>query len=156
MYYLLLAPCLPLLPRRLGRHARTFITASPFGLGSSFRVLQFGVGRLPDNVYADKGYRTRKEDLPKLGSVRLHISGIKRGKTKRQRRLLRSRSSIEPVIGHTKQDHRMNRNFLKGTDGDHFNALLAGSAKNIAKLLALIALNPILFKFFYYWSGAAA
>jgi hypothetical protein len=45
------------------------------------------------------------------------------------------------------------RNFLKGVDGDHFNALLAGSGKNMAKLLALIALNPILFKAFI--TGAA-
>lgn len=109
-------------------------------------------GRLPSNVYADKGYRRKKADMPALGSVQLHIPGTKRGKTKRQIRLLRKRSSIEPIIGHMKHDHRMARNFLKGVEGDHFNALLAASGKNLSKLLALVALSPYFFQIFWYLS----
>ena len=43
---------------------------------------------------------------------------------------------MEPKIGHMKSDHRMGRNFLKGTSGDRINALLAGMGANIRKLLA--------------------
>jgi hypothetical protein len=33
------------------------------------------------------------------------------------KRDLRRRSAIEPVIGHAKSDHRMDRNYLKGSEG---------------------------------------
>ncbi|HEX9778486.1 MAG TPA: hypothetical protein VGA63_10100, partial [Geopsychrobacteraceae bacterium] len=41
----------------------------------------------------------------------------------------------EPIIGHMKQDNRMDRNYLKGTDGDKMNAILAGCGFNFRKLL---------------------
>jgi IS5 family transposase len=46
-------------------------------------------------------------------------------------KLFRRRASIEPVIGHIKNDHRMVRNYLKGVKGDHINAMMAGAAFNI-------------------------
>jgi len=46
---------------------------------------------------------------------------------------------VEPVIGHMKQDNRMERNFLKGKEGDRINAILAGAGYNMRKLLAAIA-----------------
>ncbi|OKH20876.1 hypothetical protein NIES593_17260, partial [Hydrococcus rivularis NIES-593] len=47
---------------------------------------------------------------------------------------LKRRSAIEPVIGHSKQDHGMGRNYLQGTMGDRINALLAGCGFNLRKL----------------------
>lgn len=45
-----------------------------------------------------------------------------RGKDKRltdeERRLLKRRQAIEPIIGHIKADHRMDRCHLKGSEGD--------------------------------------
>lgn len=99
------------------------------------------VGAKPKDVFVDKGYRGSQKLNPQ---VRVHISGTKRGKNKRQLRLLRRRSAIEPIIGHTKSENRLGRNFLKGVNGDHFNALLAASGRNMCKLLALI----FLFQFF--------
>ncbi len=52
-------------------------------------------------------------------------------------RWLKRRSAIEPVIGHTKNDHRMNRNYLKGVVGDKINALLAACSFNNRKLLRI-------------------
>jgi len=49
----------------------------------------------------------------------------------------RSRSAIEPVIGHIKNDHRMLRNYLKGSIGDEINAILAGAAFNFKRLLRI-------------------
>ena len=49
-------------------------------------------------------------------------------------KLLKRRSAIEPVIGHTKHDHGMKRNYLLGKVGDRINALLSGCAWNLKKL----------------------
>jgi len=38
---------------------------------------------------------------------------------------MKRRAAVEPVIGHLKADHRMDRNYLKGQDGDRINAVRA-------------------------------
>ncbi len=48
--------------------------------------------------------------------------------------------AVEPVIGHLKADHRMDRNQLKGRTGDAMNAILAAAGYNFSRLLAWIAL----------------
>ena len=45
------------------------------------------------------------------------------------------RAAIEPVIGHLKSDHRMERNRLKGRVGDQLNAVLSACGFNLRKLL---------------------
>jgi IS5 family transposase len=45
---------------------------------------------------------------------------------------------IEPVIGHCKSDNRLDRNYLKGIEGDRMNAILSGCGFNIRKLLRKI------------------
>ena len=47
-------------------------------------------------------------------------------------------AAIEPVIGHLKSDHRMDRNYLKGELGDKMNAMLAGCGRNLRKLLKIL------------------
>ena len=51
------------------------------------------------------------------------------------RREMRRRAAVEPVIGHMKAEHRMGRNYLKGRDGDRFNAVLAAAGYNFGLLL---------------------
>ena len=52
---------------------------------------------------------------------------IHRGKYKsldrHEKRLLKRRQAIEPLIGHTKSDHRMDRCWLQGAMGDALHAL---------------------------------
>ena len=48
------------------------------------------------------------------------------------------RSAIEPIIGHLKADHQMDRNHLKVTEGDKINVLLADCGYNLRKLLNLL------------------
>ena len=43
--------------------------------------------------------------------------------------------AVEPVVGHTKAEHRMGRNYLKGRDGDRINAVLAAAGYNFGLLL---------------------
>jgi IS5 family transposase len=46
------------------------------------------------------------------------------GQLQRAAILLRRRQAIEPIIGHLKSDHRMERCHLKGERGDRLHALL--------------------------------
>jgi IS5 family transposase len=55
--------------------------------------------------------------------------------TKPIRREMKRRAAVEPVIGHTKAEHRMGRNYLKGRDGDRINAVLAAAGYNFSLLL---------------------
>jgi IS5 family transposase len=55
--------------------------------------------------------------------------------TKTIRREMKRRAAVEPVIGHVKSEHRMDRNYLKGRDGDCANAILAAAGYNFSLLL---------------------
>ena len=59
--------------------------------------------------------------------------------TKSIRREMKRRAAVEPVIGHTKAEHRMGRNYLKGRDGDRINAVLAAAGYNFTLLLRWLA-----------------
>ena len=88
-------------------------------------------GREIERVYVDKGYRGH--DAPK--PYRVFKSGQKRGVHGQIRRELRRRSAIEPVIGHCKMDGHLGRNFLKGRDGDQFNAVMSAVGYNLRLIL---------------------
>ena len=66
-----------------------------------------------------------------------------RGKDKRltdeERKLLKRRQAIEPIIGHLKADHRMDRCHFKGLKGDALHAVLCAAGYNIRWLLRMIA-----------------
>lgn len=85
-------------------------------------------------AYCDRGYRGHNYE----GDATVHIAGQRqRGSpvTRSLRKWLKRRNAIEPKIGHLKEDNRMNRNYLKGTNGDRINALLAGCGANLRKLI---------------------
>ena len=48
---------------------------------------------------------------------------------------MKRRAAVEPVIGHVKGEHRMDRNHLKGREGDCANAVLAAAGYNFSLLL---------------------
>ena len=60
--------------------------------------------------------------------------------TPRLKRLLKRRNAIEPVIGHQKNDGRLDRNYLKGATGDAMNALLVGAGHNLRLILRQLRL----------------
>lgn len=82
-------------------------------------------------IHVDKGYRGHSYPH----AFRVWISGQVRRVTRTIRREMRRRAAIEPVIGHVKAEHRMDRNYLKGRDGDRANAVLAAAGYNFALLL---------------------
>lgn len=91
-----------------------------------------------EEAFVDKGYRGSAHHPEQ---VAVYISG-RRNLSGRLRKLLRRRSAIEPVIGHTKHDHGMERNHLLGEAGDRINALLSGGAWNLRKLWREFVKNP--------------
>lgn len=93
------------------------------------------------NVTVDLGYRGHDYD----GQAQVNIVNrmTMKNKTKSLIKWLKRRSAIEPIFGHLKSDNRLERNLLKGKDGDHINAVLAACGFNLRKLYAVFLL-PIL------------
>jgi IS5 family transposase len=91
------------------------------------------IGASIKRLVADKGYRGH--NAPEDYKYRIYISGQKRGVTDAIKRDLKRRSAVEPGIGHTKSDHRMDRNYLIGSQGDAINAVLAAAGYNFRRLL---------------------
>ncbi len=94
------------------------------------------IGVKPTTAIVDLGYRGVDKDLAP-------VEVIHRGKfkslTPKQKTWLTRRQAIEPLIGHTKADHRMDRCWLKGADGDALHAVLCAAGFNIRWLLRAIA-----------------
>ena len=88
-------------------------------------------GREIERVYVDKGYVGHHAPKP----YRVYRSGQKRGVHGQIRKELRRRSAIEPVIGHCKSDGHLGRNFLKGREGDHINAVMSAVGYNLRLIL---------------------
>lgn len=90
----------------------------------------------PTTAVADLGYRGVDADIAP-------VTLIHRGKSKRltdkQRRWLKRRQAVEPVIGHVKQDHGMQRCWLKGSEGDALHAVLCAAGYNLRWLLRALA-----------------
>ena len=79
-------------------------------------------------IHVDKGYRGHNHPH----RLRVWISGQVRRVTASIRREMKRRAAVEPVIGHVKAEHRMDRNYLKGRVGDRINAVLARPATTSA------------------------
>jgi IS5 family transposase len=94
------------------------------------------IGVKPATVVADLAYRGVDKDL---APVQVIHRGKVRSLTPVQRSWLRRRQAIEPAIGHTKADHRMDRCWLKGADGDALHAVLCAAGFNLRWLLRAIA-----------------
>jgi len=91
------------------------------------------IGNELSRILADAGYRGH--NAPESHKFRVFTAGQKRRVTPAIKRQMRRRSAVEPVIGHLKNDHRMDRNYLAGKQGDAVNALLAAVGYNFSLLL---------------------
>ena len=89
-------------------------------------------GVKPQHAYCDLGYRGHDY----RGDCDVQV--VNRFRKRKPRAILRwwkRRSAIEPVIGHVKSDHCMERNMLAGAAGDKLNAMLAAIGFNLVKLM---------------------
>src|SRR5262249_24860598 len=91
------------------------------------------IGAGIESVLADAGYKGHNE--PSSHKFRVYTAGQKRRMTPKIKREMRRRASVEPVIGHIKNEHRMDRNYLSHSSGDAINAVLAAAGYNFRLLL---------------------
>ncbi|SDX76989.1 IS5 family transposase [Roseicitreum antarcticum] len=99
-------------------------------LSEALEQVEILTDQKPEFAFVDRGYRGHG-----VQNVKVFISGAKRGVTRTIARLLRRRSAIEPMIGHMKNDGRLTRSTLKGTEGDTVFAVLCGCGHNIRMIL---------------------
>jgi IS5 family transposase len=94
------------------------------------------IGVKPTTAVVDLGFRG-------VDAACAPVQLIHRGKFKsldaQQRRWLKRRQAIEPAIGHTKSDNRMDRCWLGGSTGDALHAVLCAAGFNIRWLMRSIA-----------------
>ena len=118
-------------------HAKA-LHGNPFDghtLGPVITDLEKLTGVETRRIHVDKGYRGHTHPH----KFRVWISGQVRRVTAAIRREMKRRAAVEPVIGHVKAEHRMDRNYLKGRDGDRMNAVLAAAGYNFGLLLRWLA-----------------
>jgi IS5 family transposase len=104
-------------------------------LAGTIKKVESLTGMTIKNAYVDLGYRGHNYEGPGL----VHVVDSRKMKklTRSVRNWFKRRSAIEPVIGHLKSDNRLQKNHLKGQDGDHMNAILAACGFNMRKLLTV-------------------
>jgi IS5 family transposase len=105
-------------------------------LGSVVADMERVTGVEVARVHVDKGYRGH--NYP--NKFKVWISGQVRRVTKTIRREMKRRAAVEPIIGHIKAEHWMDRNYLKGREGDRINAVLAAAGYNFSLLLRWLRL----------------
>ena len=118
-------------------HARA-LHGNPFDghtLGPAIADIERMTGIEVKRGHVDKGYRGH--DYPH--KFRIWISGQVRRTTAAIKREMKRRAAVEPVIGHLKAEHRMDRNHLKGHQGDQINAVLAAAGYNFSLLFRWLA-----------------
>lgn len=93
-------------------------------------------GATLQRILADAGYRGHNA-LQKY-KLKIFTTGQKRRMTPAIKRQMKRRAAVEPVIGHLKAGHRMNRNYLAHTQGDAINPILAAIGYNFRLILKWI------------------
>jgi transposase, IS5 family len=88
-------------------------------------------------IVTDAGYKGHH--APQEKRFRVYVAGQKRGLTAAIKRAFMRRAAAEPVIGHLKHEHRMDRNHLAHSTGDAINAVLAAVGYNFSLLLRWLA-----------------
>ena len=101
------------------------------------------IGAEIERLLADAGYKGH--NAPPSHKFKVFTSGQKRRMTPAIKREMKRRAAVEPVIGHIKNEHRMDRNYLAHSAGDAINAVLAAAGYNFSLLLNWLRLLLHLF-----------
>ena len=123
------------------------LAGNPFDghtLQSALNQTNHLTGVTAERCYVDRGYRGHG-----VTETKVFISGQRRGITPTIKKELKRRSAVEPVIGHMKNDGKLDRNWLQGRLGDKINALLCGAGHNIRIILRKLRARILLFLLFW-------
>jgi transposase, IS5 family len=96
-------------------------------------AIETTLGAELERILADAGYKGH--NAPPSHKFRVYTAGQKRRMTPSIKRQMRRRAAVEPVIGHIKNEHRMDRNYLFHSSGDAINAVLAAAGYNFRLLI---------------------
>lgn len=114
--------------------AKSF-TANPYDghtLATQMKQVEQLLGRKIREAHVDMGYRGHNY----TGDAAIHVDKRRCGRIPKSLwRRMKRRAAVEPSIGHRKNEHRLDRNRLKGVVGDAVNAVLSAAAMNFQKLL---------------------
>ncbi len=85
----------------------------------------------------DRGYRgvSKINDVIIQTPKKFNPKNQNKYKQSKLKKQFKRRAAIEPIIGHLKTDHRLNRNFYKGKIGDNINIMLAAAAFNFKRMM---------------------
>ena len=111
------------------------------------------VGKYPKTALVDRGYR----GIKKVESTAILLPKPPKKNqswylSDKLRKAHQKRAAIEPIIGHVKQDHRLNRNFYKGVVGDNINIMLAAAGNWTKFICSEIPNNGRCWKDSYFFS----
>jgi IS5 family transposase len=98
------------------------------------------IGATLKHIVVDLGFRGVDADNPDKEIIH---KGKYKSLDTQQKRWLRRRSAVEPVIGHLKSDHRMDRCWLKGALGDALHCISCAAGYNVRWLLRAIVAKGI-------------
>ena len=98
------------------------------------------IGNGIDRLLVDAGYR--HHNAPHSHKSRIHTTGQKCRLAPAIKPEMGRRAAVEPFIGHIKNEHCTERNYLAGTQGDTINAILSAAGCNFRLLLTW--LRPLL------------
>jgi transposase, IS5 family len=131
--------------------AKSF-TGNPYDghtLAAQIKQVESLIANQVSEAYVDMGYRGHDYD----GAVTVHVDKRRRGRTSEARwRWMKRRAAVEPSIGHLKNEHRLERNRLKGAAGNEINAILAAAAMNFQKLLRAFG-RTLLYSLMQVWNA---
>ena len=113
-------------------------------LAAIIPAIEATIGTEIERILADAGYKGH--NAPSSHKFRVYTAGQKRRMTPSIKREMRRRAAVEPVIGHIKNEHRMDRNYLAHSSGDAINAILAAAGYNFRLLLNWLRLLLCLFR----------
>jgi len=115
-------------------------------MGPVITGIKANVGHAPWEIAGDRGFdkaRIKQENCRRRWGVK-RVAVPKKGKTPHPKskepwfkKALKQRVKIEPVIGHLKSDHRMDRCRYKGAAGDTMNVAWTSVAWNTKKIVHL-------------------
>jgi len=124
----------------LAVHART-LPAKPYDghtLKDILPDIERFTGAALERILADAGFKGHNACLRHRFKVFTTVQKCR--VTPAIKRQMKRRAAVEPVIGHLKSGHRMNRNYLPHAQGDAVNPILAATGYNFRLILKCIRL----------------
>src|ERR1700683_4534806 len=115
----------------------------------AFEQQQRLTGIILRRAIMDRGYRGISEVRgTKIEIPKTFNKSINAYQQQQLKKSFRRRASIEPKIGHLKEDHRLGRNYYKGIKGDNINVMLAAAGMNFKRMMNIF--KKMFLAFFFY------